>query len=161
MGTELDVNAVLQQRGIDYVTVPRQLAPRRTTVAARRGRRPPISPTIIAQTVLLADSQGQAVAVIPADRSVDLAALKEEFGRSFRLVEPEAATSRPPGTTGTGASLATLRPLAETYVEQSLILLPEVYMKTSDPSRLVRVDGEAFRSLFYGAWCGRISQPKR
>jgi len=161
VGTELDVNAILQQRGIDYVTVPRQLAPRRTALAAKRGRRPPISPKIIAQTVLLADSQGQAIAVIPADRSVDLAALKEEFGRSFRLVGPEAATARPPGAARAGASSTALRPLAETYVEQSLILLPEVYMKTSDAGRLVRVDGESFRSLFYGAWCGHISQPNR
>jgi len=161
VGTELDVNAVLQQRGIDYVTIPRQLAPRRASLGARQGRRLPISPQIIAQTVLLADSQGQAVAVIPADRSVDLAALTAEFGRSFRLVAPEAATARPPGAIGAGAALAGLRPLAETYVEQSLILLPEVYMKTSDPGRLVRVDGESFRSLFYGAWCGHISRPSR
>ncbi len=46
----------------------------------------------------------------------------------------------------------------ETFLDQGLVTLDEVYFETEDQRQLVRVDGEAFRQLFYGSWCGRISQ---
>lgn len=147
------LDALLRRNGVLYVTVRPGLArsrPARDAKAIRGAQ--------VVKTLLLADERGYALAVIPKNREIDLAALEAEFGRSFRTASPEEAQRIFPGL-----PLRALPPIhegrdADIYLEQSLVQLSEVYLETPKPGRLVRLDGESFRSLFYGAWCGQISR---
>jgi prolyl-tRNA editing enzyme YbaK/EbsC (Cys-tRNA(Pro) deacylase) len=123
-----------------------------------RGRIPITGAHRIATGLLLADRLGSAVAVIPKDRALDLGAMQQEFGRQFHVlgrIDASRAGSGPAsaadGSTPTPAGI-------ELFVDQSLVLLSYVYLETADPNRLARLDGDSFRSLFYGAWCGRITR---
>lgn len=112
----------------------------------------------IARTVLLADRLGYALAVIPKNRRIDLAALYQEFGRRLRIASREEAQQlfrgRPPLLPPPPGSASQF----ETFLEQSLVKLTRVFFETADLRRLVPIDGDAFRDLFYGAWCGQISR---
>lgn len=112
----------------------------------------------IARTILLADDRGYALAVIPSDRHVDLAAIEREFGRRLRMARSDEIKRLFPGLPPNA-----LPPIAdelqlETFVDQTLVPLTDVCFETADPRRLVRIDGESFRSLLYNAWCGRITR---
>lgn len=112
----------------------------------------------IARTILLADERGYALAVIPSDRHVDLAAIEREFGRRLRMARGDEVARLFPGLPPSA-----LPPIAdglqlETFVDQTLVPLSDVYFQTADPRRLVRIDGESFRSLLYNAWCGHITR---
>lgn len=151
MVAALRVETLLSGSGIDYTSIRRE-----------EGAHPVAFEGVcdgehIAKTLLLADGRGYALAVIPREREIDLDAMREEFGRSFRVAGSDEALRLFPGLhlrglppPGPGAEL-------ETFVDQSLVRLADVYFESADPRRLVHVDGEAFRNLLYGAWCGHIS----
>lgn len=111
----------------------------------------------IAKTVVLTDSRGCALAVIPKSRGIDLPAINAEFDRSFVPRSRDAVGDLCPGL------LSGIPPVGETegmetFLDLHLVTLPAVYFETENPGRMVRIEGEDFRKLFYGAWCGRISQ---
>lgn len=111
----------------------------------------------IAKTVVLMDSRGSALAVIPKSRGIDLPAINAEFDRNFVPRSREEVGDRCPGL------LSGIPPIGETegmetFLDLHLVTLPAVYFETENPRRMLRVEGEDFRKLFYGAWCGRISQ---
>ncbi len=112
---------------------------------------------LVARPMVLADSRGFALAVIPGDRHIDLAALHDEFGRRFRVASESQISRLLPSQSGGDLPWIGAAPHCETFLEQSLVELPEVYFEAADGAHLIRVDGESFRGLFYGAWCGRIS----
>jgi prolyl-tRNA editing enzyme YbaK/EbsC (Cys-tRNA(Pro) deacylase) len=153
MGIEAGLDTLLRSNGVDYSMV------RRTTGGQERWaeRSPPVAPACIAKTVLLADDRGEAIAVIPSDRTIDLRALADEFGRTFRVVAADHAGD---GTSGSRSAVQASGTPFETYVDQFLVALPEVHVRMPNGDQLARIDGESFRSLFYGAWCGHISRPR-
>jgi len=154
MGAELGLDRLLRLNGIDYATVLQPPAASRASRQVVCDCSGAVPLGHIARPVLLSDRHGEGIAVIPADRRIDLHAIATEFGRRFRVVAPCRGRDSP--------ALATNgeEPQIETFVDQSLVQLPWVYLKTMIPSRLAKVDGEAFRSLFYGTWCGHISRPR-
>jgi len=108
----------------------------------------------VATTRVLKDDKGYALAVIPRAWAIDPPALREEFGRNFHLAEHAEI--------GNSFLLGTPIPVArergiEVILEQSLVCLLSVYLETAHPHLLIHLDGESFRCLFYGAWCGYIS----
>jgi prolyl-tRNA editing enzyme YbaK/EbsC (Cys-tRNA(Pro) deacylase) len=149
------LGALLRTSGVEYATVPhgprtrldgRTWAPTRAEQAAR--------------TLLLVDEGGYALAIIPRDNHVDFGAMESEFGRRMGLATPDEIARLFPGLPPRA-----LPPIAEglnlaTYVDQSLVPLSAVYFETASPGRLLRIEGEAFRGLLYGAWCGPISRPQ-
>ena len=148
----LSIDALLRRNGVRYATVQpgrAQAGVGHGTLGSQRGQ--------VARVLLLADARGYALAVIPKNRHLDLAALENEFGRRFRLAGADDAERLFPGL-----PLRALPPICscgqvDTYLEQSLVQLCDVFLETSDPRMMVRLDGESFRRLFYGAWCGQIS----
>lgn len=109
----------------------------------------------VAISQVLTDDEGYALAVIPRSWSIDLAALREEFGRQFRIVDEPV----PGGSLLRGLSISDAGQCGvDVILEQSLACLPSVYLETGHPHMLIHLDGESFRQLFYGAWCGCISQ---
>lgn len=143
----------LRSHGIEHATVIRKdsIGPSRPRARVRQGGR-------IARALLLADDRGYALAVIPGGRCVDLAAIEREFGRQLRLARTDEVARLFPGDLP-----KILPPVAsglqlETFVDQALVPLSEVYFETADPERLAQIDGETFRALLYNAWCGHISR---
>lgn len=107
----------------------------------------------VAISQVLTDDEGYVLAVIPRSWSIDLPALREEFGRQFRIVDDAELR---------GSLLRGISPSArecgfDVILEQSLVCLPSVYLETVHPHLLIHLDGESFRRLFYGSWCGCIS----
>ena len=110
----------------------------------------------VATTRVLKDDKGYALAVIPRAWVVDPPALREEFGRNFRIAED--AEIGPSCLRGIPIPVADARQRGiEVILEQSLVCLLSVYFETALPHLLIHLDGESFRRLFYGAWCGCIS----
>lgn len=149
----LSIDALLLRNGVRYDTVHpgrAQVGVGQGTTGAQHGQ--------VARVLLLADARGYALAVIPKNRQLDLTALEHEFGRRFRLAGADEAERLFPGL-----PLRALPPICscgqlDTYLEQSLVQLSDVFLATPDPRVMVQLDGESFRRLFYGAWCGRISR---
>lgn len=138
----LGVAIHLARKGVDYLIV-RRVAP----------------PARIARSVLIGDHRGHALAVVPSDREIDLGALNREFSRDFKLSASSEVRTLFPGATPGAIPPVGVSDGMERYLDESLVRLPEVYLETGDHRRLVRLDGEAFRELFYGSWCGAISRP--
>lgn len=154
------VDALLRKNGVDYATVRCRRANRQGSPYDRDGVAQ-VEGHLVARTVVLADSRGYALAVIPRDRHLDLAALENEFGRRFRVASNAETLRLFPGLPLRALPPVDAERRLETFVDQSLVPLTEVYLETTDPEGLVRLDGESFRGLFYGAWCGQISRPSR
>ncbi len=113
----------------------------------------------VATTQILSDGEGYALAVIPRNWAIDPPALQEEFGRDLHIandVETEQSLLR-----GIPITIASARERGiDLILEQSLACLPSVYLETVHPHLLIHLDGESFRRLFYGSWCGCISHAR-
>lgn len=105
----------------------------------------------------LTDTRGYAVAFIPGNREIDLPALRRELGRSFHL-GPEETECLFSGARSNALPLVGGDPRLETFLDQSLVRLRDVFLQTREPRRLIRLVGESFQALFYGVWCGPISR---
>lgn len=109
----------------------------------------------VAISQVLTDDDGDALAVIPRTWAIDLPALRAEFGRPFRIADDPG----PGNSLLHGISIPAARERGvEVILEQSLVCLPSVYLETVHSDLLIRLEGESFRRLFYGSWCGCISQ---
>lgn len=104
----------------------------------------------IAKAVIVKDGQGYAVVVIPASDCLGLHDLNEQLGRNFRLAEESEirdlfndcdAGAIPPIGQAYGL---------ETYLDEQLTSLSNVYFEAGDHETLVRVNSGVFRSLFEG-----------
>lgn len=155
MNAASEVAALLRSKNVDYTTVRRDPATRQGNLG-KSG----IPGDQVAKALVLVDSHGYALAVIPRSRHIDLTALEQEFGRRFRMASRDEAGRVFPGSPRRALPPIPIggEPQTETYVQQFLVQLPDVYFQTADPRHLLHVDGESFRSLFYGTWCGGISR---
>lgn len=143
----------LRRYGVEYATIIRE-----HPIGRGRTRDRSTLGTPIARTLLLADDRGYALAVIPSDWRLDLAAIEREFGRRFRMARAEEIARLFPGLRPSALPPVSEGLQIETFVEQALVPLSEVCFETADPRRLAQIDGESFRSLLYNAWCGHISR---
>jgi hypothetical protein len=151
LGAELAQRVLLDLTGIGDAVGP---PPWRRVLMPWRLGRAPIPASHVARVLLLRDRRGHALALIPADRRIDLTALAGELGRSFQIVE----ASRRLSEMNTSAFLDEGR--IDTFVDTALLQLPVVYLPAGSPDQgLARVDSDTFRRLFYGTWSGCISRP--
>jgi hypothetical protein len=156
LGDETGRAVAWQRNGIDYVSVPRQQGAWRRVLEAWCPGDAGVPAGSIARAVGLADRRGAAVALIPADRRIDLVVLAGELGRSFWIIGRS-----PPAAALVQRMASPDGPHVETFVDVRLLRLPQVYLETADPCRLARLDADGFRRVFYGRWCGDISRPRR
>ncbi|MBT8422845.1 MAG: YbaK/EbsC family protein [Gammaproteobacteria bacterium] len=105
----------------------------------------------LAKAVLLRDSHGYLLAVIPATHRVLLGALAEQFGRDFETAS-EAELVRVFSDCETGAVPA-LGPAydLETVVDPGLCEQTDVYFESGDHEELVHLAGEDFAELLEDA----------
>ena len=116
--------------------------------AAHRSHVPPAE---MAKAIVLEDDYGYVVAVIPADRQLDLAKLRAEMDRDLALAgEEEVAGLFPDCERGAVPPTGEAYGIATVW-DTSLGARPEVYFESGDHRTLVRMSGRAFSGLMSGA----------
>jgi Ala-tRNA(Pro) deacylase len=137
----------LQHRGVDFSIVEHP----HTATAAGTAHAARVAETQLAKAVLLKDSGGFVLAVLPACEAVDLVHLSRLLHRSMVLANEddlaEAFFDCEPGAVpAIGEEY-----LIPTIVDQSLREVGDVYFEAGDHERLVHVSASAFARLMADA----------
>lgn len=112
----------------------------------------------LAKAVMVHDDQGHAMVVLPGNAWLRLEMLNNASGRAFKLDEESELTDLfPDCTPGAVPPLGTAYGL-ETYLDEALTTLADVYLEAGDHRHLVRVDGSDFARLSQGAHLGQFGR---
>ena len=119
-----------------------------------------ISGNSLAKALLLQDARGFALAVIPAENLLDIAALNKSLDRHLKLaleseIGPLSPDCEPGAIPAVGPAYGLL-----TLVDASLCELPELYFEGGDHESLIGVSEDQFRKLMLGAQYGHFSHPR-
>ncbi len=111
----------------------------------------------IAKAVIIKDEKGYAVVVIPGSNWVKLQALDDELNRKFELAEESEVNllfkdCEPGAIPPLGLAYG-----LETFLDQQLTTLANIYFEAGDHKNLVHVHGEEFHALFKGVRHGYFS----
>ena len=111
----------------------------------------------IAKAVIVKDIQSYAMVVVPGRHWLKLKVMTEELGREFELAE-ETEINKLFSDCQSGA-IPPLGPAykMETFMDQRLLTLANVFFEAGDHEHLVHLDGEAFRTLLKGVRHGYFS----
>lgn len=114
----------------------------------------------IAKAVIVKDSQGYAMAVIAGHHWLKLKTLNEETGRQFEVAH-ETEINHLFSDCQRGA-IPPIGPAygLQTFIDQRLLTLANLYFEAGDHEHLLHLDGEAFRTLLKGARQGDFSHNK-
>lgn len=115
----------------------------------------------IAKAVIVKDDGGGAMVVLPGDHWVSLNRLQAISGRAFELAsEPQADAFFTDCLSGAIPPLGLAYGL-ETFVDERLLSLANVYFEAGNHEHLVHIDGNGFRRLMTGAHIGYFSHDPR
>lgn len=145
-------NYLIQHR-VEYELVPhpKTYSSRDTAKAAH------IADDHIAKAVIVRDEQGCAMIVIPASHWLKLEALQQEADRDFVVAaESDATTLFPDCAVGAIPPMGPAYGL-ETFLDERLTTLANVYFEAGDHEDLVHVHGDAFHVLLKGVRRGHFS----
>ena len=147
------VQDYLARKHADYTVVDHDP----TTSAMRTAEAAHVSGDTMAKSVLLSDSEGYVMAVIPAAHRLDIGKLSRLLGRRLGLVT-EAEVCQVFADCQPGA----VPPFGEAYgiptvLDESLTHRGEVYFESGDHGEAVRMRGDAFRALLEKSRTGSIS----
>ena len=111
----------------------------------------------IAKAVIVKDAGGFAMVIIPGSSWLRLEALDEETGRQFRLADEREVDTlfpdcRPGAVPPVGPAYA-----METFLDERLTTLANVYFEAGDHEHLLHVGSEAFLALLKGVRRGHFS----
>ena len=153
MVTPGTVQRYLTRNRVDYSLIPHD----HSGSSYETARAAHICADHIAKGVLVKDAQGYALVVIPANHWVSLGRLSDQLGRDFVMAaesEVEALFSDcvPGAIPPVGPAYG-----VETYLDDALSHLADVYFEVGDHEQLVHVNGEGFRSLLRGVRHGYFS----
>lgn len=147
------IRSYLEEHQVEFEPVPhpKTYSSHDTAVAAH------VREDHIAKAVLVRDRQGFAIVVIPGSNWVKLQALQEETDRDFELAD-EADV----GKLFTDCQPGAVPPLGpaygvETFLDEQLTSLANVYFEAGDHIHLVQVNGGAFHELLKGVRHGHYS----
>ena len=140
------LESYLLQHGVEYELVPhpKTYTSRDTAKAAH------VADDHIAKAVIVRDEQGHAMVVIPASHWLKLEALQQEADRDFVLAAESDATKLFPDCAA--GAIPPLGPAygLETFLDERLTSLANVYFEAGDHEDLVHVNGDAFHVLLKG-----------
>lgn len=147
----------LDQQGAQYDV----LAHRHSRCSAETARSAHIPPHRLAKSVMLEDESGRVLAVLPADRRLQLGRLAHLLGRERLHLSDESSLS--PLLTGCEPGAVPALGMAwgiETVLDAELDHAgPVVYMEAGDHERLIRMSTEQFRLLMSPARRGSFAEP--
>lgn len=111
----------------------------------------------VAKAVIVKDARGFAMVVLPGSDWVNLQALQEESDRDFELAEEEEVNQL-----FTDCQPGAVPPLGQaygldTFLDEKLTTLANVYFEAGDHENLVHVTGKSFHKLLKGVRHGHFS----
>ena len=147
------VRSVLADHNADYELVAhaRSLSTHESAATAH------VPEDHVAKAVIVKDAGGFAMAIIPGNSWLRLEALDEETGRKFRLAEEREVDGlfgdcRPGAVPPMGPAYG-----LETFLDEGLTTLANVYFEAGDHEHLVHVSGTGFLALLAGVRRGHFS----
>jgi Ala-tRNA(Pro) deacylase len=146
------VNTYLDDHNVHYDLV----AHTKSSSSRETARRAHIDEGHIAKAVIVKDSKGYAMVVLPAGEWVKMLALQEELNRDFELAnESELKALFSDCKAGAIPPLGQAY-LLDTYLDEQLNSLANVYFEAGDHEHLVHIDGKEFHELFKGVRHGHF-----
>lgn len=111
----------------------------------------------IAKAVIVKDVAGYAMVVVPASNWVEVGHLRKELNRDFHLAtEDELAKLFNDCEAGAAPPLGIAYGI-ETFLDEALTSLANVYFEAGDHEQLIHTTGEEFRRLLSGVRHGYYS----
>jgi len=147
------VKYFLKQHSIEYdlVSHPHTGSSHETAEATH------VSEDHIAKAVIIKDTAGYAMVVVPASNWVEMEHLRKELNRDFHLAtEDELAKLFSDCEVGAVPPLGTAYSV-ETFLDQELTSLANIYFEAGDHEQLIHTTGDDFRSLLGGVRHGYYS----
>lgn len=147
------VQRFLEHDSVEYVLVshPHTGSSHETAEATH------VSEDHIAKAVIVKDKAGYAMVVVPASNWVELEHLRKELNRDFYLATEDELTKL-----FSDCEVGAVPPLGpaygvETFLDQALTSLANVYFEAGDHEQLVHTAGDDFRALLGGVRHGYYS----
>jgi len=111
----------------------------------------------IAKGVMVKDSSGYAMLVVPAINYVEMKHVRKELGRQLELVEEDELSKLFPDCEP--GAVPPLGPAygIETFLDEALTTLANVYLEAGDHEHLVHISGNDFKTLLSGVRHGHYS----
>lgn len=153
MALAATVKTFLQQKSVSYklVTHAHTGSSHETAEAAH------VNEDHIAKAVMVKDAEGYAMIVVPASNYVEMKHLHKELDRQLELVaEEEFARLFPDCEVGAVPPIGPAYEV-ETFLDEALTTLANVYFESGDHEHLVHVSGDDFKILLGGVRHGHYS----
>jgi len=147
------VQHFLEQHSVEYdlISHPHSGSSHETAEAAHVGE------DHVAKAVIVKDTAGYAMVVVPASNWVEIKHLRKELNRDLRLAtEGELAELFSDCEAGAVPPLGPAYGI-ETFLDQALLSLAYVYFEAGDHLQLVQTSGNDFRALLGGVRNGYFS----
>jgi Ala-tRNA(Pro) deacylase len=150
--------AMTLQRFLDLQSVNYDLIPHPHTGSSHEtAEAAHVSEDHIAKAVIVKDAAGFAMVVVPASNWVETEHLRKELKRDFHLAtEDELAKLFSDCEAGAVPPLGIAYGV-ETFLDQALTSLANIYLEAGDHEQLVHLTGEDFQSLLGGVRHGYYS----
>ena len=150
------VHRFLVQHSIDYDLVPHP----HTGSSHETAEASHISEDHIAKGVIVKDASGYAMVVVPASNYVEMKHVRKELDRELELVEEDEfcklfSDCEPGAVPPLGPAYQ-----IETFLDEALTSLANVYFEAGDHEHLVHVNGDGFKALLSGVRYGHYTQDK-
>jgi Ala-tRNA(Pro) deacylase len=147
------VQRFLDQQLVKYVLVPHP----HTGSSHETAEAAHVSEDHIAKAVIVKDAAGYAMVVVPASNWVEVEHLSKELNRDLHLAtEDEFAKLFSDCEAGAVPPIGPAYGV-ETFLDEALTSLTNVYFEAGDHEQLVRTSGEDFRTLLGGVRHGYYS----
>jgi Ala-tRNA(Pro) deacylase len=147
------VQRFLDQQLVKYVLVPHP----HTGSSHETAEAAHVSEDHIAKAVIVKDAAGYAMVVVPASNWVEVEHLRKELNRDLHLAtEDELAKLFSDCEAGAVPPIGPAYGV-ETFLDEALTSLTNVYFEAGDHEQLVRTSGEDFRTLLGGVRHGYYS----
>lgn len=156
MAIAITVKNFLQQKSVKYdLTTHAHTGSSHETAQATS-----VSEDHIAKAVIVKDESGYAMVLVPASNYVEMKHLRKELDRAFELVaEDEFAKLFPDCESGAVPPLGPAYQI-ETFLDEALTSLANVYLEAGDHEHLLHISGEDFKTLLSGVRHGHYSHEK-
>ncbi len=147
------IQRFLEQHSVEYdlVSHPHTGSSHETAEAAH------VNEDHIAKAVIVKDTAGYAMVVVPASNWVDVEHLRKELNRDIHLVvEDELAKLFSDCEAGAVPPLGPAYGI-ETFLDQALTSLANIYFEAGDHEQLIHTAGDDFQTLLAGERRGYYS----
>ncbi len=147
------VQNFLDKHAIEYDLVPHP----HTGSSHESAQAAHVSEDHIAKAVIVKDSAGYAMVVVPADQWVEVKHLRKELNRDLHLADEDEIAKL-----FSDCDVGAVPPLGpaygiETFTDEALRSLANVYFEAGDHEKLVHTRGEDFQALLSGVRHGNYS----